>query len=60
MRIFDPFLNIFKKNALSIAFFLPDNLFGFENVPRAIRRLISCLEIPQSLTANLIGINALD
>ncbi len=38
---------------------LRDSFCGFGNVPRAMRRLISCLEIPHNLTASLKGMRAL-
>ena len=40
-------------------FDLLESLRGLGKVPRLMRRLISCLEIPHSLTASLMGIRAL-
>lgn len=42
-----------------MAFALPDSVRGLGNVPLLTRRLISCRDIPQSLTASLMGISAL-
>ena len=48
-----------QTNGATSVFGLRESLCGLGNVPRAMRRFISCLEIPQSLTANFIGIRAL-